>query len=79
MCACLCVHSLLAMWFPVFGGVFINLTTASFTLIPSNGVKILGWLVCKAVAYGLVNLFSKIACYGTNNDFESLLVVFSMV
>ena len=56
-----------------------NLTTASFTLIPSNGVKILGWLVCKAVAYGLVNLFSKIACYGTNNDFESLLVVFSMV
>ena len=75
----MCVNSLLAFCFSGFGGAFIYFTTASFTLIESEVGKILVWMVYKALAYWFVNLISKIACYGTEDDFQSLLVVFTMV
>ena len=55
--------------------VFMDL----YTRTSSTGLRTLLWLGYKALVFGIVKIYAKIAYFGTGTDVEAMLLVFAMV
>ena len=74
-----CVCSIVAYAMPMSAIAILELFLAIYygveTALARTGV----WLVYKLFCVGVVNIWSKMTCYAMRDDFQSLLLVFTLV